>query len=345
MKHQKGIFAACVTASVLLGILRTVAMPLIAQHQTVSFWNIALLVLTVASLIFCFVASRKAKTPLRTFGGTAASFLSSASLFTGFALLAFTVWSLIDWFSAAAQPFPSGSNTSVMAVLFILLIVSSVLSGAFFLLYGFRRPFSFATPVNGTLYAIFALAPIVWSWIRIARYETSFIGSANIFLSLYDLLLLLCEALFFLCFARYAVKPDEAYPRATVGLALATGILTVCACLSRTVLLLTGDTDAAHLCDLVTAPDLGIGLFAFSFVIGQWFAPDPTEPKSETTPIEEESDPDEDARFLLSDHVDLFVQKSGDDDESVSAPSPKDSRAPLEWEDILSDFLSGNDQN
>ncbi len=352
MKHQKGIFALCVAASVLLGILRTVAMPLIAHHQTASVWNIALLVLTVASLALCFVAPRKAKTPLRTFGGSAATATSAASLFTGFALLAFTVWSLVDWFSAAAQPFPSASNTPVMSVLFILLIVFSALSGVFFLLYGFRCPFSSATPVNGTLYAILALAPIVWSWIRIARYETSFMGSANIFLSLYDLLLLLCQALFFLCFARYAAKPDDAYPRATVGLALAIGILTGCACLARTVLLLTGDTEAAHLCDLVTAPDLGVGVFAFAFVAGQWFAPDPKESKpepkpepTEDTPIEEKPEEEEEDRFLLPDPSTVIIPETENYTEVSAAPSPKDPREPLEWEDILAGFLMGNDEN
>lgn len=337
MKHQKGIFAACVAASVVLGILRTVAMPLIAQHKTASVANIALLSLTVASLFFCALAPRKANSPLRTFGGRSASWLSATSLFTGFALLLFAIQTLTEYVNTPQD----GTALPVASVLSILLFVFSLLAAAFFLLYGIRRPFAALEPNDEKLYAALALAPVVWSWLRIGRYETSYLSSAGVFLSVYDLFLLLSEAIFFLCFTRYAAKPDESYPRATVASALLVGILTVCGCFARTVLLLLGDHDSAHLCDLIAAPDLGIGLFAFSFVSGQWFAPAPTQPEPDVTPIQAVTDEDGSTRFLLFDTPDLFVQNDEEDDD----PSPQDPRKPLEWDDILSDFISGDDHN
>ncbi len=341
MKHQKGIFATCVAMSVVLGILRTVAMPLIAQHQTASFANIALLLLTAASLIFCIVAPRKAKTPLRTFGGRSAAWLSATSLFTGFSLLVLAVQSLTE----RSATTPSDAVPPMGSLLSVLLFAFSLLSGAFFVLYGILRPFTFETPKGEKLCAVLALAPIVWSWVRIGRYETSFLSSAGIFLSVYDLFLLLSEAVFFLCFARYAAKPDEAYPRATVAAAMFTAILTVCGCLARTVLLLVGDHDSAHLCDLITAPDLGIGLLAFSFISGQWFAPAPKRPEPKPSPIQEVTDEDGLTRFLLSDDPELFVQNHDEDIDPVAAPAPHDPRKPLDWEDILSDLISNDDHN
>lgn len=340
MKHQKGIFAVCVIASIALGILRTVAMPLIAQHQTASVANIALLSLTVASLLFCVLTPRKAKSPLRTFGGKSATWLSATALFTGFSMVLFAVQVLIEYFNIPQD----GALPPVAPILSVLLFVFSLLSGTFFLLYGIHRPFAAFEPSGEKLYAALALAPVVWSWIRIGRYETSFLSSAGVFRSVYDLFLLLAEAVFFLCFARYAAKPGEAYPRATVASAMLVGILTVCGCFARTALLLIGDHDSAHLCDLITAPDLGIGLFAFSFVSGQWFAPAPIKPEPDDTPIREVTDEDGSTHFLLFDDPALFIQNDKENTDSA-APSPKDPRKPLEWDDILSNLISNDDHN
>ncbi len=343
MKHQKSIFTVCVACAVLLGILRAVAMPLIAQHQTTSFWNVALLVLTVAVLTFCAFAPLKSRDPLHTFSGNSASFLSGCSLFTAFSLFTSIGYGFSNWIGSHTLPYPNNPTLPNGTLLFLLLSVFGLVSGVFFLSLGIHRPFSALTPGNGKIYALLALAPIVWSWLRIGQYEMASVSSANVFLSLYDLLVLLSESVFMLCLARFIAKPSEAYPRLTIGAALITGVLTIVACLARTLLLLSGKTEAAHLCDLVSAPDLGIGLSALSLVCGQWFAPIPKEPES--TAIQCITDEDGETHFLLSDHPELFMSGEMNLPQESSFTDQEQPRTPLEWNDILSDFLSNETRN
>lgn len=189
--------------------------------------------------------------------------LLTAVLMTFSAVFAFFRWAV-----HGEMPFPQKITvTAVDKLLFYLLVLFLFLGGVFFFCLAFVW-FTQRRSKRGIL-AVAALAPIVWIWLRLGRYETSYVSSLNLFRNLYDIFMLVAEMLFFLSFARYVSRVEEKPGRLLVGTALCTGMLAASGVLVRGALLITGNKDAAQISGLIASPDLGIAVLAFVFAYAQ----------------------------------------------------------------------------
>lgn len=335
-KKGRLVCAVAVAAAVVTALLRVIVTPHVVDGTAGNGLNILLLVFIAAALL-CLMAMGSAKRPPLTLRGGRLTAVTAGALFTGAAMVISSVFALADWWMGGVMPYPINNTVTQLDVTLLYLMVAfGVIGGLFFLLLAFRWQLTGCT-ARGVL-RIVALAPLVWVWLRVGRYEMSYISSLNVFQHVYDLLLIIAEMLFFLWFARYVSDPQEAPPRFLTGVALCTGVLATAACVTRVAMLLMGNRAAFDACGLVTAADLGVAILAFGFGFGQLTAPTEAaaEPVAEIPPppppVQVEED-EEEPVFLLDSTGDFITD---DEDDDVI---PEGERRPLELEDVINDII------
>lgn len=67
------------------------------------------------------------------------------------------------------------------------------------------------------VYRLWALCPVLWIWMRLARNEMSYVSAIDVYRSFYDFVMLIFIMLFFLFFARFAAGVGNPRPRLLVG--------------------------------------------------------------------------------------------------------------------------------
>ena len=151
---------------------------------------------------------------------------------------------------------------------------------------------------------LLALAPVLWGWMRLIRYITSYASSLGLFRNLYDLGTIVFEILFFVVLARYLSGVGDKVSWYFFGISLCTGLLCTVSGAAQFVFFLAQDAASFETCALVTAPDFSVALLAFSVAFSQAFGDGYVEPITpEVVEKVEEYDPEEGegAEYLLSD--------------------------------------------
>lgn len=74
------------------------------------------------------------------------------------------------------------------------------------------------------VYRLWALCPVLWIWMRLARYEMSYVSAIDVYRSFYDFVMLIFIMLFFLFFARFAAGVGNPRPRLLVGVSLSAAL-------------------------------------------------------------------------------------------------------------------------
>ena len=278
--------ACCLTipVAIALALVRCVTLPQVLAN-TISVWSHLLLVAVIAVLagVLCLGFGKPLAAP--TLRGKALGAVTVGLVLTGADMAVSAVWSLIAWKTTGVHPYPSNSVfADVDSLLLYGLSLAGVLGGVFFLYLGVVW-FLKRRSVRG-MAPILSLAPGVWCWIRIARFEFSYMSSLNLHRSVYELLMLVFETVFFLWFARFVSGVEEKPPRLFTGVALGTGLLTAMACITRVGMLVLQNKTAFEACGLTTAADLGVCVLAFTMAFSRAFA-DP-DAAAEEEPAEEE---------------------------------------------------------
>lgn len=267
-KKQTMIGIGAVVAAAVLSVMRVIAMPRVVEGTAGIGSNIAMLALTAAVLIALLLSGGVKRRPGKVLRGRALSAVTVGALFTGAAMIVSSVVAMADWMIEKQLPYPANVTvTDTDGTLLYLLVLLGVVSGGFFLFLSFRW-FPSGRTERGILRVV-ALAPVLWCWIRIFRYELSYISSLNVYRNIYDLLLIIVEMLFFLGFARYVSGQEENPSRFLTGLSLCAGVLATAACATRVAMALSGNAEAFNACGLTTAADLGVAVLAFAFGFGQ----------------------------------------------------------------------------
>ncbi len=209
--------------------------------------------------------SARARLPLAIAVLAAGGVLATASLFDSWL-----------WLRYGITPPP---NTMVISPLdagsLALTLLFGVLGGFFLLWLGIAL--ASGTVRRTTPLALTALAPVLWIWFRLVRYELSYASAVQVSQSFYDFVMLIFTMLFLFSFARYISGTGEkTEPEKTSRMLLVYSLCTVIMSLSGPItsiaLYMTGETAAYEASRLAGFPDLGMGIFALCTALVLLFA-------------------------------------------------------------------------
>lgn len=293
-----------VAGAAILALLRTALTPLAADNPLPYCILLGGTGLFVAAL---FTLSAQWKTePIAVAGKPACGGAASAAL-AGCLFTVFSVKLAYDWFNNHVMPYPAKSAIDSFDVLLVyVFILSGFVAGGFFLLTAWRW-WTDKQTTRGML-AIPALAPVLWSWVRLIRYITSYVSAQGLFRNIFDLSMMLFEMLFLLFFARYISRVGEKPSCFFFSVALCAGVLCAVSCITQTALFAVQNEIAFGTCALVVSPDFGIAVLALFTAFTQSLdaaCKEEGTPYSATPLIKNESnsrgDDGEGAEFLISD--------------------------------------------
>ncbi|HBT65994.1 MAG TPA: hypothetical protein DEB10_15160 [Ruminococcaceae bacterium] len=262
-------------ATILTTVLRVMLTPAMQDAETgnfhVSYIIIGFILASIAVLSILVLSGegrlshtnsmiRHDRLPMGVASVVAGSVLIISSLFDG--------W---RWKVFGHTPPPNQAIISKLdSFTLTLTLIFGVLGGMFLVWLGFKL-------LGGSLnfstgFSVAALAPVVWIWVRVVRYEVSYASAIAVEQSFYDFVMLLFTMVFLFSFARYISKTGKQSPRQLLICAFCTTILTVSGSLTSIILYMLGETEAYISSRLAGLPDLCLGIFAFCTAVCLVFA-------------------------------------------------------------------------
>ncbi len=276
-KKVAAILAAVMTAAVLL--LRVTLTPLMQDSDTGVFHlsYIVIAVMTVSVIAF-FVLTLIGK---KGVGGVARPLVTPVAMVcvaAGAVLVLSSLYDVFNWVTLHRTPPPNATVTGKADAIFLILtIVFGVLGGVFLIRAGFA--WSARHKSARGLSPLWALAPTLWIWMRLARYEMSYASAIDVSQSFYDFVMLIFTLLFLFAFARYVSGIDGGKkPRMILPYALCTALFSLSGTLTRLVMYNLQDSMAYTASELAGFADFGIGLFALIFAFSLAFSREKLEP-------------------------------------------------------------------
>lgn len=298
---QQQLRQVCVlttVAAVLLAIWRT-ALTSTAFDEPLPY-GIALGVTGVLLVVLLILCALKSTNPI-TVGGPMARVSAAGAAVAGTTMLLASLIIAHQWFVLGIMPYPSRTVVGGIDGLFVcLLIIAGLLGGVFFL--SLTVNWWCRGVCKRHFMPLIALAPVLWSWVRLIRYITSHVSSLGLYRNLYDLGTIVFEMLFFIALARYVSGVGEKPSRFFFGLSLCTGLLCTISVMTQVALFFEQDRVAFETCALVMAPDFGVALLSFVIAFSQGYGTPCEEEGFEQPkePLEDDGD-DAGAEYLISD--------------------------------------------
>lgn len=215
-----------------------------------------------------FILCRSCREPVAPIDRRQLASVSTVSILCGAALLLCTLFDLGSWVLTGKTPPPNEAVISgVDGALLILTIIFGIWGGAYLM----RLGFSWMTrdvSEHGRM-RLMALTPVIWGWMRLARYVVSYASAVDVKRNLSEFLMLIFTILFFFSFARYvgAVGKLEAKSPMMLFYACSAMIFSVTSAVFR----LAGywmDGIEVYATQMAGAADLAVGLLALALMIG-----------------------------------------------------------------------------
>ncbi len=338
MQKQKQVAGiVTVAATVLLTVLRLCFPP---QGSGLHGNYIVTVCAAAAALLVIYLLCGKQRCATQFVSSVSAKALAGAMVFFGVSLCFTSLGDLID-LRRGIYPYPQPLTVSTAGTVLVWLGALSALLGGCFLIYTairwYLQGYTARVP-----YGALSLLPVVWTWVRILWYMTSFASAANRFRSLFEIAMLLFEMLFLFAFARHIAGMEENAPRFVLPTALSAAMLGVTVCVTRFAAYLMQDAELFGNTALLTAPDLFAavlaGVFAVTQLAGRFHRfEEPTAAEEEKTAPPAPETEEEEPAFLFSE-TDL-TEESVEEEEAASTPEPE--RKPLELEDIINEIING----
>lgn len=238
--------------------------------------DIMIAVSMVAFLVIAVLSYVKEGPVVQPQGGwfTAVGWITT---FCGAMIVMSVIYDTFCWMVYGQIPPPNDYilNRTDMITL-ICTILCGLAGGAFFIMRGFRW-MSHSEKDNVAIRWL-SLAPVLWMWFRLARYEVSYASTIDITESFFDFALLVFVSLFFLSFARATSRVGALQKNALVIFSLCAGMTALSGTLETFVNLADGEPLSTLLIAIV---DVVIGVMAISVAAMQIFSKAPVEPTEE----------------------------------------------------------------
>lgn len=246
----------------------------------------AVALVTVAIFALCRTQIEPVKRPHGVWRSLAGWF----STFFG-AVLSFSV--LLDVYSWLFYNQVPPPNTVILHVTDLITLIGTLLFGALAGVFLIWQGFCWMTASHNGRVARkwLALAPVLWMWFRLARYEVSYASTIDIGENFFDFAMLIFGLVFLLEYARFVSR---------VGQPPHTGLLVSALCtamvgLSGTVSTLTAIGPGEPLSRLLIAiVDITLGAFALYIALLQLFGPPEKEPAASSPTLDKDDVADAD---------------------------------------------------
>lgn len=272
IKKKAAVIAAAVM-TVVVTVLRIVLTPHMQDTHTgtfqLSFWVIGVMTLTVAVLLILTRLYNRQPQTVR--GGMLIPASLSAMLF-GAILLVSSVFDFWLWMVPPHVTPPPNERIigKLDGIALFLTLLFGIIGGAFFIRVGLQWIADSAS--RSGVYRLWALAPVAWIWMRLARYEMSYASAVDVSESFYDFVMLIFTLLFLFSFARFVSGIGEKPPRMLLFFSLSTAFFSISGTVTRFVMYLIGSNDAYRASELAGFSDFAVGLFALCLACSQVIA-------------------------------------------------------------------------
>lgn len=283
-----GLGGAAVTV-----FLRVWLMPTLRDVETGLFasgWQVvALMLLLLAVLAVMGFSRRHCRMEI---GAPAGPRVGIVTLACGATVALCGLWDAFVWFSRDQLPAPQmAAVTTIGLVAVALQTVFCVAAGAALVRLGLLLVAEGKTRRGMTGWSM--LAPVLWMWFRLARYEMSYVSTVRLNESFFVFGMFILEMLFLFRLARYTSGVGKVSAGGLQFFAAATALFALSAPLTRLVMYLLGDSEAYLSNELAGVADVAVGVLAAAVAFGLASTPASTDQVgSEAEGSLAEDDPD-----------------------------------------------------
>ncbi|MBR5134429.1 MAG: hypothetical protein IKV35_02405, partial [Clostridia bacterium] len=274
---RKIAFGITIVTTVLLMLIQLNVIPLAAaiaiggmslEAADLLPYGIVLVIAIIA--VLCY----SKKNVLRQPQGTWSSFVGWLATFTG----AVTVM-MIGYDIVFSLIYPTQQIVEKFdAITLLVMLIAGLLGGVMLVMQGFRW-MAFSTS-DSNIIPWLSLAPSIWMWTRLARYEISYASTVDISENFFTLAMPVFASLFFLQFARMLTGIGKPPKNSLLVYALATAMVGLAQAPAQILFM----PDGQPLSDLlIVVADAVIALFALMIAALQVFGPMP-KPVEESAP-------------------------------------------------------------
>lgn len=266
-KLTSGILALAITLAVIAA--RSLMLSVNAEADgSLSVLNYV--VIGVIVLVTAVLAVMTLSSDLCEVRGRSSSLLGFFTELAGVAVLFENFSYGYQWFVHDQAPPPSAFIVNFAdKITLIGTLVFGILGGAFLVSIGtawFRSKYS----VTG-VYAVWALTPVLWMWMRLARYEISYASAVTLGKSFYDFVMLIFSMLFLFSFASYVSGVRRKSGKRLLFYALCTMLLCGSNAVVRYIVGFAQGVEDYAVGHLAGMSDLALGLMAGAVAFSQIF--------------------------------------------------------------------------
>ena len=254
-----------VVSMVLALIARVLLLPLLRDGDTGRFltgWAVVIFMLLALTALAIMAFSLREKPPLM--GKSGANVLAVVTVIAGGVLALSSLWDGWRLMADGQQPPPvTAGNNLVGGISLILTIFFGLLGGIALIYWGLKIVSEKAT--RSGLQSLGMLAPVLWMWFRLARYEMSYASAVGLSETFYDFMLFIFMLLFLYKMARYVVGVGVPTMGSLLFFSLGTVLFALSGTLTRLCMYLAGDGEAYRASQLAGWPDFALGVLALVF--------------------------------------------------------------------------------
>lgn len=298
--------AGTVGAAVLL-VLRVALMPLLRDADTGHF-DANLPALLFLAVLLAAMAVAAYHTPRERVDIPLSRALPTAfsGILAGVALGVLVLFETFRWLFSGILPPPGQIQLSTLTQLVLYAMLLFGILGAVVLVRWGLRVASEGGTRRG-MSAFGALAPVMWTWCRLAWYEISYASTVGWSEKVYDFLMVIFEMLFLFKLARFVSGIGKASTGELLFYAMATAMFALSGPFVRVCLYFTAGAEAYLASQLAGVADLGIGVLALTFgwSLVRGYREDPPLLKEKEEGLEEDDTPYEsslESMFVLEEN-------------------------------------------
>ncbi len=316
-----------------------------------AFWTA---LIGLAAMLVVWVLCRICKAPAATVDHRQLASVSTISILCGAAMLFCTLFEGWSFVVSGQTPPPNNAIINGMDKLLLFLMWGfAALGGVFLICLGFSWLTRYIS-YHGR-WRLWALTPMLWAWMRLARYMVSYSSTVNVEKNISEFLMLIFTLLFFFSFARYvgAVGDEKKTSPMLMFYACGAFLFSITAAVTRLAWYWDGKLEGS-LPQMASAADLAVALLALAVAVAvaftrrnetvfervrkdhpEWLQATEDAPESDVMPPVVSESVGTDAEIPAEAPTEVFVEENG----------PVDTAQPVSDIDSILKEIYKDDQN